>query len=197
MNRKNILIAILALFLMVGTTCFWGCSQGTKKDETIHSADTNQTALNTETEQNSEIVATNSETTTDVQETVESSEATETSRVTGAPETTEAPENPSTADKPTPPEVPNIPSESDTPSIPDTSVVPDTPGTTPEPNSELTYEEYNALSAEEQYAYFLSFDSIEEYFAWYNQAKQEYEDEQDRTEIGSGGSVDIGGIWGN
>ena len=57
---------------------------------------------------------------------------------------------------------------------------------------QLTYEEYNALSAEEQEAYFNSFDTIEDFFAWYNKAKAEYEASQDYTEIGGDGNLNIG-----
>jgi hypothetical protein len=42
----------------------------------------------------------------------------------------------------------------------------------------LTFEEYNNLSAEEQEEYFNSFENVEDFFAWYNKAKQEYEEEQ-------------------
>ena len=52
----------------------------------------------------------------------------------------------------------------------------------------LTYEEYNALSAEEQEEYFNSFDNIEDYFEWYNKVKKEYEEE-----IGKKPNIDIGG----
>ena len=52
----------------------------------------------------------------------------------------------------------------------------------------LNYEAYNALSAEEQEAYFNSFDNIEEFFEWYNKAKKEYEEE-----IGRNPNIDIGG----
>ena len=56
----------------------------------------------------------------------------------------------------------------------------------------LTYEQYNALSAEEQEEYFNSFDTIDDFFAWYNQAKQEYEDSQEYIEIGDGSDITIG-----
>lgn len=55
----------------------------------------------------------------------------------------------------------------------------------------LTYEEYNALSAEEQESYFNSFATTEEFFDWYNLAKQEYEDAQDRVEIDGDGDLDV------
>ena len=39
----------------------------------------------------------------------------------------------------------------------------------------LTYEEYIAMSAEEQKAYYDSFPTYHDFFAWYNAAKAEYE----------------------
>ena len=59
--------------------------------------------------------------------------------------------------------------------------------------SNLTYEEYNAMTAEEQEEYFNSFKTVEDFFAWYNKAKQEFEANQDYTEIGGDGNIDIGG----
>lgn len=56
----------------------------------------------------------------------------------------------------------------------------------------MTYEQYNALSAEEQEEYFNSFKSVEDFFAWYNKAKQEYEANQNYTEIGGDGNINIG-----
>ena len=61
----------------------------------------------------------------------------------------------------------------------------------------MTYEEYNALTAEEQEKHFYSFDSVEDFFAWYNKAKAEYEKNQDYTEIGGDGEIDIGGAGKN
>ena len=60
------------------------------------------------------------------------------------------------------------------------------------PQSGMTYEEYNALSAEEQEEYFYSFDTVEDFFAWYNQAKQEYENNQDYIEVGGNNDINIG-----
>ena len=65
------------------------------------------------------------------------------------------------------------------------------PVTTEAPRKPLTYEEYNSLSAKDQEAYFNSFASIEDFFAWYNLAKEEYESSQSRVEIGGDGDVDI------
>lgn len=59
-----------------------------------------------------------------------------------------------------------------------------------------TYEEYIALSGDEQYAYYQQFESASAFFEWYNQAKLEYEESQDRIEIGGDDSIDIGEIIG-
>jgi hypothetical protein len=48
------------------------------------------------------------------------------------------------------------------------------------------------LSAEEQEEYFNSFKTVEDFFAWYNKAKAEYEASQDYTEIGGDGNLNIG-----
>ena len=57
--------------------------------------------------------------------------------------------------------------------------------------SPLTYVEYNNLSAEEQEEYFNSFENIDEFFKWYNQAKQAYEEEQERIEMDGNTDIDI------
>lgn len=63
-----------------------------------------------------------------------------------------------------------------------------------EPDTSMTYAEYIALSAEEQQAHFESFASVDDFFAWYNAAKKEYDDEQSRVEVS--GDIDIGDIIG-
>lgn len=82
-----------------------------------------------------------------------------------------------------------------------TTTVPTTTSTTaatqPEdPRVQLAaeYEAYIALSPEEQQAYFLSFSSYTDFFAWFNDAKDAYEALQDRIEIGGDGNVDIGDL---
>lgn len=90
------------------------------------------------------------------------------------------------------------PHESQTPSFENTTTEPQMPSdsvtvapelpTEPEP---LTYEEYGALSSQEQEAYFLSFSSIEAFFEWYNAAKQKYQEENPGVEIGPGGFLPI------
>ena len=56
----------------------------------------------------------------------------------------------------------------------------------------LTYEQYNALSAAEQEEYFNSFETVDDFFAWYNKAKQEYENNQNYIEIGGNQDINIG-----
>lgn len=63
-----------------------------------------------------------------------------------------------------------------------------------EPDTSMTYAEYIELSAEEQQAHFESFASVDDFFAWYNAAKKEYDDEQSRVEVS--GDIDIGDIIG-
>jgi hypothetical protein len=38
-----------------------------------------------------------------------------------------------------------------------------------------------------------SFDPQTEFFAWYNAAKQKYDEEHNGDEIGEGGNIDLGG----
>lgn len=57
----------------------------------------------------------------------------------------------------------------------------------------VTYEEYNNMTPEEQVAFFQSFGSVEEFMAWYNQAKEEYEKEHGSIEI-EDGNIDLGDI---
>lgn len=60
---------------------------------------------------------------------------------------------------------------------------------------EVTYEEYNAMSGEEQMAFFNTFDSMEDFVAWYNAAKEKHDSEHPDIEIGDG-NIDIGDIIG-
>lgn len=54
------------------------------------------------------------------------------------------------------------------------------------------YEKYCNMSGEEQTAFILSFPSVEDFFAWLNNAKAEHEQLKPDIEIGDG-TVDLGG----
>ncbi|MBR2223812.1 MAG: hypothetical protein IJ973_05750, partial [Christensenellaceae bacterium] len=56
-----------------------------------------------------------------------------------------------------------------------------------------SYEAYHAMSGEEQRAFMESFDDIEDFFAWYNNAKAEYEAKNPDIEI-TDGNIDLGGL---
>ena len=52
----------------------------------------------------------------------------------------------------------------------------------------MSYEAYQAMSAEEQEAHFNSFASPADFFAWYNAAKDKFLAENPGIEIGPDGS---------
>lgn len=49
------------------------------------------------------------------------------------------------------------------------------------------------MSAEEQYAYYKSFDDPEEFYNWYNAAKEAYEKSHPAVVINPGDVIDLGG----
>jgi len=96
------------------------------------------------------------------------------------------------------PDESRAPSENATPDDPKDSTepvtnAPDEPteSTTHAPDAEpepLSYEAYQAMSAEEQEAHFNSFASPADFFAWYNAAKDKFLAENPGIEIGPDGS---------
>lgn len=58
---------------------------------------------------------------------------------------------------------------------------------------DVTYEEYQNMSATEQRAQMEAFGSIDEFFVWYDTAKKKHEAENPGIEIGGGGVVNPGG----
>lgn len=95
-------------------------------------------------------------------------------------------------EKNTTPTAATEPAETTLPTVPQETTPVITPGVT----QELTeYEKYNAMSGEEQMAYMQSFDSIEAFFTWYNNAKAEYEAAHPDIEI-SDGVIDAGDLMG-
>lgn len=61
-------------------------------------------------------------------------------------------------------------------------------------NFYVTYEQYNAMSPQEQVDYFNKFPSMEAFVQWYNDAKEAYDAEHGAIEIGGDGSIDLGEI---
>ena len=61
----------------------------------------------------------------------------------------------------------------------------------------ITYAEYLAMSADEQFEYYNSFPSYVEFFAWLNAAKEEYEQANKNPTLGEDGSLDVGDIFGD
>ena len=79
------------------------------------------------------------------------------------------------------------------------------PSSSDEPESEtqaafelLTYAEYIALSGAEQQEYFNQFADIDAFFAWLNEAKEEWENSQSGSDIIIGGdeTLDLGDLLG-
>ena len=56
--------------------------------------------------------------------------------------------------------------------------------------ADVTYEEYLAMTPQEQQAHYEQFPSLEAYIAWHNAALEEYEEKQNSIEVT--GSIDIG-----
>lgn len=59
---------------------------------------------------------------------------------------------------------------------------------------DYTWEEYQAMSADEQYKFFESFSDPKEFFAWQEKAKADYEKRHPTIEVGKDGTVDIGDL---
>lgn len=60
---------------------------------------------------------------------------------------------------------------------------------------ELDYETFTAMDPAEQRVYMESFESLDAFFAWYNAAKEAYEQEHPAIDVGDG-VVDLGGLGG-
>lgn len=58
----------------------------------------------------------------------------------------------------------------------------------------VTYSQYQAMSATEQQAWFDSFDSVEAFFAWYNEAKAVHDANDDSIIIDGNTNIDMGEI---
>lgn len=161
-------------------------TEGTEPVETIEPTDATEPTEATEPVETTEPTEE-----TEPVETTEPTEATEPVETTEPTEATEPvePTEPTETTEPTDPTDSTQPEETTPPEIQE-------PTEPSEPVELLTYEEYMALSPEEQQAYFLSFEDPADYMAWFNQAKAEYEANKDDIVIGGDGNVDIGDILG-
>ena len=65
----------------------------------------------------------------------------------------------------------------------------------PAAKPQTAYESFQNMSADEQQAYMESFESIDAFFTWYNDAKAEYEAANPPIDVGDG-SVDMGELMG-
>lgn len=59
--------------------------------------------------------------------------------------------------------------------------------------AQMTFEKYRSLSSAEQAEFRNLFDTVSDFFVWYNAAKAEYEENRDEIEVGDG-KVDLGDI---
>ena len=127
------------------------------------------------------------------QETVAAAEETEATQETSVTE----PTNGNSTEETKKPTEPQKPQETQAPQETQDPTTEATEPSTPEySDTKLSqYEWYHALSGEEQMTYMESFDSVADFFAWYNAAKEEHEKQNPSIEIGNG-SVDLGEIVG-
>lgn len=63
-----------------------------------------------------------------------------------------------------------------------------------EDKAALTWEQYEAMSAEEQYKFFQSFSDPADFFAWREKAKADYDKAHPTIEVGKDGTIDIGDL---
>lgn len=68
-----------------------------------------------------------------------------------------------------------------------------TSGPQVEAQKPTSYEMYNAMSAEEQAAFYNSFADPNDFFAWMAAAKKEYEESKDQTIVDGNTNIDLGG----
>lgn len=69
--------------------------------------------------------------------------------------------------------------------------------TTPKDPAKVTYEDYEAMSGAEQAAFFATFTNPEDFFTWYNKAKEAYEATKDEIILDGTTPIDLGGLIGS
>lgn len=95
-------------------------------------------------------------------------------------------------------EQPSAPPTEATDSVEETPAPTSSPAESPENNpitapSTTAYEQYNAMSGDEQIAFMESFDSVDAFVAWYNAAQAEYNASRPAIEV-EGGVIDMSEI---
>lgn len=95
---------------------------------------------------------------------------------------------------------PSIPPTETTDSAEESPAPTSAPAESPENNaitapSATAYEQYNAMSGDEQIAFMESFDSVDAFVAWYNAAQAEYNASRPAIEV-EGGVIDMSEIIG-
>lgn len=173
---KKITVA-LAMMLIISFICI-GCSQGS----------VNEASSKEDSSVSSEIFSRTSSITTEESETVSSDTVTsmeEESSAQSEPVSSLTPVSSET----TPSTEESIDSSSSAPSEPPVSSEYDF--------ANVTYESYNKMSAEEQYAFIQTFESPADFALWYHEEKAKYDAEHPPIEIGPGGNIDLSSIGGS
>ena len=186
MSKKQILLiggAVLALLIAVVLLCS-RCSAQTP-DESVPSTDDTSIGTSIDTTAGAPTVGTTESgaTTTVPEEDTKETDIGSTG-VADIPETTEP------SDATSPETQPTQESTSNAETQPPATTTP-TESTTSE-REYLSYEVFINLSGEEQKEYRNTFDSLSDFFAWYDAAKAEYDAENPDVEIGDG-PIDLGG----
>ena len=87
------------------------------------------------------------------------------------------------------PEIPTAPQNPGDVQEPDAPTVPDKPNQDPvvdQGPTQCTYEEFAAMTPLQQQSVMESYESIEAFFAWYDEAKKAYEEAHPPIEVGNG-----------
>ena len=178
MNSKRFLALVLVLVLLVA-----GCG---KKKETVES-DTEVTTTESTAATQESLPALEDSEFDDETEPAETETQPEPTETETQPEATEETE-PAETVAPTQPAKPTAPVEPE-------ETEPTTEPTQPPANVQMDYEAFHNMSPADQQAYMGSFENLDLFFAWYNQAKADYEAANPPIDVGDG-NIDMGDLIG-
>lgn len=179
---KKITVALAAM-LIISLICI-GCSQG----------NVNEASSKEDSSVFSELFSNTSSVTTEESETVSSD------TVTSMEEESSAQSEPVSSLPPVSSEAPMSSEEltsSASASVSEPSAPSESPVSSEYDFANVTYESYNKMSAEEQYAFILTFESPADFALWYHEEKAKYDAEHPPIEIGPGGNIDLSSIGGS